>query len=388
MTPLILIAAVVTQSEGTLVFQRVKISDLTYEAASAFDIDNDGDFDIACGEYWLEGPDFVRAHRMCEVQAVADYYDDFSDYPMDVNGDGFLDIVTGGWWGETLRWRENPRGGKGPWAVRDIDRCGNVETIRFWDVDGDGHVEAVPNAGGRIAYYSLERDAEGRGTGRFTRTVVKEQGIGHGLGFGDVDGDGRGDFVAPTGWLQAPAQPGAEAWTWHAEFELGAASVPILVYDCNDDGLADIIAGAAHDYGLAWWEQAVEEGQRRWRKHELEPHRSQFHDMTLADLDNDGRPELITGKRYRAHLGNDPGAYDPLGVYYYTISAGGVFTRHTIDYGSAAAASGLGIYCWVEDLDANGYRDIIAPGKEGLYVFYNRGPLTPASVLPPQGDLP
>lgn len=96
--------------------------------------------------------------------------------------------------------------------------------------------------------------------------------------------------------------------------------------------------------------------------------------MALADIDNDGKPELITGKRWRAHPAGDPGLNDPVGVYYYNID-GGAFERITLDYGSPERAGGVGIYLWVEDLDGNGWKDILAPGKEGLYLFKNKGEL-------------
>ena len=51
----------------------------------------------------------------------------------------------------------------------------------------------------------------------------------------------------------------------------------------------------------------------------------------------------------------------------------GGFARQTLDFGPAAEASGLGIYFWVQDLTGNGYPDIVAPGKEGLYLFENMG---------------
>ncbi len=358
---------------GPLRFERVKIGDVTYEAASAFDVNNDGRIDVVSGEYWFAGPDFKRAHKICEVRRVQDYYDDFSDYPMDVNGDGYLDIVTGGWWGATLQWRENPKGRSVLWKVHDIDKCGNIETIRCWDVDGDGHVEVCPNAGGRVAIYKLVRDKAGKPAAKFAKHVIKDDGCGHGLGFGDVNGDGRGDFVVPDGWIEAPEQPLRAKWTFHPEFKLGTASIPILVHDVNKDGVADIIEGQGHGYGLSWWEQHIDtSGKRTWVKHEIDPDRSQYHDMVLADIDKDRELELITGKRYRAHLGRDPGSADPIGVYYFEIE-GGRFRRITLDYGPPSSASGVGLYMWLADVDGNGWPDILAPGKEGLYLFKNHG---------------
>lgn len=81
---------------------------------------------------------------------------------------------------------------------------------------------------------------------------------------------------------------------------------------------------------------------------------------------------MITGKRYRAHNGNDPGEDDTVGIYYFKIN-NGTFQKHIIDQGTVGEASGCGIYFWVEDLDGNGLLDIIAPGKDGLYLFRNLG---------------
>ena len=370
-------AAQGTEVQDMLKFEKIRISDVTYEAASAADINKNGVLDIVSGEYWFEGPGFKKRHKMCDVQRADDYYDDFGDVPMDVNGNGYPDVVTGGWWGKTLRWRENPKGEAVEWKVHDICETGSVERLCCWDIDGDGFPEAVPNCPGQpFVAFKLARDKDGKGAGRFDRHLLCRTPQGHGLGCGDITGNGRPDLVSAAGWLEAPEDPLSDKWAWHPDFDLGSASVPVLVYDVNGDGINDLIVGQGHAYGLAWWEQRKDgDGNRTWIKHDIDTERSQYHDMRLDDIDNDGQPELITGKRYRAHCGNDPGSADPVGIYYFKIN-GGVFERHTLDYGAPGdGASGAGIYLWVEDLDGNGWKDIIAPGKEGLYLFKNLGPM-------------
>ncbi len=348
-------------------FRRVRIADQTYESAGVLDVNNDGVLDIVSGAWWYEGPDFRKRHFVGDVRPEGEYYDDFSTIPLDVNGDGRVDFITGGWWGDTLRWRENPGDPAKPWPEHIIAHTGNVETTRAWDVDGDGQAEIVPNTPGRpLVVYRLTAPGE------FTAFTLRKEPQGHGLGFGDVNGDGRGDFVLRNGWLEAPEDPLGGQWVWHPEFDLGSASVPILVADVNGDGLNDLIVGQAHGYGLDWWQQRLEGGRRTWVKHAIDPFNSQYHDLHWADIDGDGACELVTGKRYRAHCDNDPGAADDIGVYYFKWT-GESFAKQVIAYGPPGRGAGLGIFSVVTDLDGDGRLDIVAPGKDGLDVFFNEG---------------
>jgi hypothetical protein len=172
--------------------------------------------------------------------------------------------------------------------------------------------------------------------------------------------------------LEAPTDPLEGEWTWHPDFNLGSASVPILVTDVNGSGLNDLIVGQSHAYGLDWYEQRMEQGERKWVKHPIDPFNSQYHDMHWVDIDGDGACELVTGKRYRAHCGKDPGAADDIGIYYFKWN-GESFTKLPIDFGPARCGTGLGICSAVTDLTGNGLPDIVAPGKDGLYVFFNEG---------------
>ncbi|MEI6085054.1 MAG: VCBS repeat-containing protein [Verrucomicrobiota bacterium] len=360
-------------------WKKVWIADEGYESVGVFDVNNDGVLDIVSGAFWYQGPDFRQKHSIGPVGKYGEYYDDFSTIALDVNGDGYLDFVTGGWWGNTLRWRENPQGDpKKEWPEHIIAEVGNVETTRAWDIDGDGQIEILPNTPGNpeVAYYKLITDQNGKGTGKFRKVPVYNFGKGcpnHGLGCGDVAGNGRMDILFLTGWLEAPANPETGKWIWHEEFldapwKAKGASIPMLVVDLNGDGKNEIITGSPHGYGL-WWSERQAGG---WKHHPIDPYNAQYHDLQWVDIDGDGQCELVTGKRHRAHCGHEAGEWDDLGIYYFKWT-GECFAKQVIDYGPIGAAKGCGITFATADLRGTGRLDLIAPGKEGLYVFYNEG---------------
>ncbi len=359
-------------------FERRRLDpDNPCEAACAADLNGDGIPDILCGEFWYPGPDFNRRCPVAPLKLIdGEYYDFFAAIPLDVNGDGFPDIITGGWWGKTLRWLENPGGDPAkPWTEHPIAEIGSIETIRAWDLDGDGIPEIVPNTpGGPQLVFKLETDSRGQPAGKFRRYEIFPGPAGHGLGCGDINGDGRPDLVLAGGWLEAPVSPWDTPWTFHPEFQLGAAGVPIIAADINGDGTTELVVGQAHGYGLHWWEQYPgNDGTRQWRRRPIDPENSQYHDLHWLDLDGDGTPELITGKRVRAHCGRDPGSSDPAGVYYFKWT-GESFAKQVIAYGPLPGnGAGCGIFSAIADLDGDGKPDLIAPGKDGLDLFLNRG---------------
>lgn len=356
------------------------ISDETYESAGVFDVDGDGVLDIVSGAFWYKGPDFRKKHHIGEVKAAGEYFDDFSTIAIDVNGDGRPDFVTGGWWGNSLRWRENPADPTKPWPEHVIAETGNVETTRAWDVDGDGMAEIIPNTPNakNVCVFKLKTDRAGKGTGAFDRHVIYEfpegQAQGHGLGCGDIAGNGRMDVVLCKGWLEAPADPFKGKWAWHPlpDFGWWGSSVPMLVVDVNGDGVNDLIVGNGHGYGLTWLEQKGKGDKRQWIAHKIDPDNAQYHDMMWVDVDGDGKPELLTGKRHRSHCGNDVGEWDDYGIYYFKWN-GETFSKQVIAYGTIGETKGCGIHFAVADFRKTGRLDLVAPGKDGLFIFFNEG---------------
>lgn len=377
-------------------FQIEMIDPGASETAAVADINHDGHLDIVSGEYWYEGPTWKK-HKFRNINFTGNYIDNFADLPIDVNGDGYPDIVSVSWFAKKISWWKNPGKSGGPWLENLIDSGNPIEFAFLVDLTNSGKKQdVIPEWGSEkapLTWYELKN-------GGFVRHVVSNQSYGHGIGVGDVNGDGRNDILTPKGWFEAPADPRTGEWKYHPDWDasagtgfcgLQAAPPPargrnpeaqeqsssptrgdlafIYAIDINGDGRNDILTSCAHDYGIFWLEQGAN-GQ--WTKHNIDYTFSQAHSSALADLRGDGHLDFIVGKRYMAHNGSDPGEREPLGVYWYeyrkTAQGSVEWIRHLIDYGSRM---GGGIEMQAVDIDGDGDLDVVTGGKSGLFLARN-----------------
>jgi hypothetical protein len=338
------------------------------EGISTMDMNGDGRPDILSGAYWYENPgpqggEWTR-HQYRTVDTRGEFVSDCGEWIVDVNHDGAPDLVTTGWMTDGLWWYENPKKPGVMWKKHFITHT--VETEGGWmaDINGDGKPDLALAHYGRSGVIWIDFS----GPEPKVHHVGGHDQDGHGIGIADINGDGKADILTPFGWFQN-IDADKDQWQWHAEWKLGEAGFPIIGYDVNGDGKTDIIYGRGHSYGLYWLEQKSDGVKREWVKHVIDESFSQVHALKLADIDGDGQMELLAGKRYRGHNGNDPGSYDPLVVYYYKIDRKtGTFTRYPISMNGSA---GAGTQFIVEDFDGDGDQDIALAGKTGVHLFEN-----------------
>jgi hypothetical protein len=373
-------------ADRSLRFSKKPLFVSPHENATVGDLNRDGRPDIVSGPYWFAGPDFVpRTYRPNHL--ATEYHRGNSEHVHDVDGDGWPDIIVGGWGADGISWYRNP--GKGaaergrPWEMHDAWEArllartrGTMEMFALHDYDRDGTPElhsANYRAKEPLEVWRFTKGADGQPA--LQPFVLGAEGGGHGFAWGDVNGDGREDVLTEIGWYERPAgDPFAGPWRLHAETALPHPSCPFAVMDVNKDGRLDIIFGRGHDVGLYWREQlpAPAGAPTAWKEHAIDETWSQAHALALADLDGDGESELVAGKCIWAHEGGDPGAADPPVVYYYTWSrATSRFTRHTIAGPDEHIA--LGRQYSVVDLNGDRRLDLVAPSELGLWVFFNEG---------------
>lgn len=380
------------------------------EGVAIADVNKDGKIDVLNGEYWYEAPDWkphemqpFKDHAMITKDGLSGYSRSFACWAEDFNGDGWLDLIVIDFPGQPCYWAENPKGkhtdenGKPiHWKKHTIWDSACNETPIYADLLGNGKRVLVmgfqpPGKGneGQMAYFTPGKDPtakwemhpisepstppemkDGKPVPKTGKEVPGTQRFSHGLGVGDLNSDKRLDVMCTGGWWEQPEKAdGKTPWKFHPA-NLGEACADMYAFDMDGDDKPDVISTSAHRFGIWWHKQrpADANGNPSFQKMDLFPKLvSESHAAHFKDIDGDGRPDLITGKRWYSHGKAEPGSDGPAAVYWFknTKGADGIaqFTPMLID-----DDCGIGTQFEVADINGDGLLDIIVSNKKGVRV--------------------
>ncbi|HET6999748.1 MAG TPA: VCBS repeat-containing protein [Puia sp.] len=363
-----------TQSRDSVEFKKIILTkDFISEGVATGDVNHDGLPDVIAGSFWFEAPDWKR-HEIAKgliFNPDTTFSNSFLNYSMDVNQDGWIDLIRIGYPGQEVVWYENPHNEKRLWIIHKIyDHAGN-ESPAFVDIDGDGRPDILCNDPVEKKMIWL-KSPSAKGDTIWRKYIISNNPdlatnmYTHGLGWGDMNRDGRPDVIITKGWWESPKDVTQPDWIFHPA-DLGEDCSQMYVMDLNGDGDVDVLSASAHNYGI-WWHEQIKNGtgQMVFKHHEINKAFSETHALSLTDINGDGYPDLITGKRYYAHLGRDPGAHEPSVLYWFEYRPGRSpeWIPHLID-----TDSGVGLVVAVKDMNQDGLPDIIISNKKGVFIF-------------------
>ncbi|AMV32947.1 FG-GAP repeat protein [Pirellula sp. SH-Sr6A] len=373
-----------TAAEPTLApsSSKWKVEMLTLDAnegCAIGDLNGDGKNDVVAGRNWYAAPDF-KPRPLRTIEDWNGYVESNGDFLMDVDLDGLLDVVAGSFIPTQVHWYQNP-GAEG-WRLGQtwkkhllVDtKASQNEAQLMADLDGDGRPEWVVNSWNKqnptVVWRFVPREATKENPAKFelVGSTVGKEGNQHGLGVGDINNDGRVDVLIGSGWYEQPTEKmWDQPWQYHADWNI-QGSIPMLVKDVDGDGLNDLLVGAGHDYGLYWWKRKKTPAGEplAFDSVVIDKSFSQPHALALCDLDGDGVEDLISGKRYFAHNGGDPGGKDMPEIHSYHWN-GKEFVKRAIEQGHI----GVGLQIATGDLNGDGRADIAVAGKSGTYILLN-----------------
>jgi hypothetical protein len=351
-----------------LKFKRTQIdSAFRSEGVSVGDFNGDGKLDISAGPVYFAAPDWklVPVSDDPKTYDPHNYSNSFQNFADDVNGDDRTDLIVVDFPGLQTWWFEQPAEPTGKWTKHTLTPVTNNESPDMRDIDGDGRRELVfsYDPGKHVGFAKRAAQGEWPLTSVSGPNAPATDRFSHGIGAGDINGDGRQDIMVVEGWWEAPAEKSDSPWVFHP-VKFGEPCAQMYAYDFDGDGDNDVLSSSAHGQGI-WWHEQTPEG---FKTHEISNIVTQTHSLNLVDMNGDGLKDFVTGKRYWAHgPKGDVRPDDPAVVLWFELQREGgkpVWTAHEIDHDS-----GVGTQFEVADVNQDGLLDVVTSNKKGTYYF-------------------
>jgi len=392
------------------------------------DIDNDGDLDIF-GVNWkgvnsvdlwrneLNQNSTLKKWKRHVIDTNKPWRAIFVE-PADIDSDGLVDIVTGGWWYKNpgvmaANWPRNIIGGSlnNMAAVYDFDGDGDQDVLGTEGVGSSANntlVWAQNNGSGSFTSHTnidsgdgdflqgvtvdrfldtgvlqvaLSWHSSAGGTelltiptsltvDQWTSSQLSTTSQGEELSLGDIDNDGDNDLLLGTQWLRN------EQGTWTA-FDLftpnGSPDRNRLV-DIDNDGDLDAVVGYETDpEGLLAWYEQINPVTGAWAQHVISSTLVNPHSLDVGDLDGDGDLDVVVGE----HNTSD-GIKARLFIFENLDGNGDSWQAHVIYTGDEHHDG-----TQLADFDGDGDLDIVSIGwnHSRVVVYENQGNIVRFAVI-------
>jgi putative heme-binding domain-containing protein len=275
----------------------------------ALDADRDGDMDLAVARYQVPWITYRQARENGKT----------ADEPKS------LDF--------SVAWLENTGRLSGPWPLHTIDReLNGIHGMWTGDMNGDGVKDLIadsimgPSFPKSLLWFGIPPEG-GRSFRRHVITQGGADGRPHYLDFADMNADGRGDvLLGDSGggtftWWENPGK-GDETWT-KREIAKENGATNIKAADLNGDGVPDVIGSCGHGKGVFWFEGP------NWIKHAIQGDLADPHALAVGDFDGDKDVDVAAA------------SFTAFVVRWYENDGKGSFLAHDIDVGNKQQAYDL-----------------------------------------------